>query len=303
MFRFRALAIAKAERISRDSHWRLLRREISLLMSAALTRREWFRLSAGTLLSLGLWPGRLCGEDAHEDFTFIAVNDLHALEDPCRPWFDEVVRQMKTSAPTAEFCLLGGDLADNGTPAQLTLIKNSFSALDIPCHAVVGNHDYQSDTDRSAYERIFPGQINYSLTHRGWQIVGLDSSEGTKATETRISATTLSWLDQNIPKLEPRRPTILFTHFPLGESVFARPLNADAVLERCYGLNLQAIFCGHFHGFTERRFRNAIVTTDKCCARVRPNHDGSREKGWFLCEAVKGEIKRSFVEFCPPETG
>ena len=120
-------------------------------MSAALTRREWLRLSAGTLLSFGLWPGRLRGEDAHEDFTFIAVNDLHALEDACRPWFDEVVRQMKTSAPTAEFCLLGGDLADNGTPAQLTLIKNSFSALDIPCHAVVGNHDYQSDTDRSAY--------------------------------------------------------------------------------------------------------------------------------------------------------
>ena len=271
-------------------------------MSAALTRREWLRLSAGTLLSLGLWPGRLRGEDAHDDFTFIAVNDLHALEEACRPWFDEVVRQMKESAPTAEFCLLGGDLAETGTPAQLTLIKNSFSALGIPCHAVVGNHDYRSDTNRSAYERIFPGQINYSFTHRGWQIIGLDSSEGTKANETRISATTLSWLDQNIPKLEPWRPTILFTHFPLGESVIARPLNADDLLQRCYGLNLQAVFCGHFHGFTERRSRNAIITTDKCCARVRPNHDGTREKGWFVCQAVNGEIKRSFVEFCPPDT-
>ncbi len=117
---------------------------------------------------------------ATDDFTFIAVNDLHALEDACRPWFDDVVRQMKASAPTAEFCLLGGDLAENGTPAQLTLIKDSFSALGIPCHAVVGNHDYQSATDRSAYERIFPEQINYSFTHRGWQIIGLDSSEGTK---------------------------------------------------------------------------------------------------------------------------
>ena len=151
-------------------------------MPAALTRREWLRLSAGALLSLGVWPGRLRGADApaHDDFTFIAVNDLHALEDACRPWFDDVVRQMKASAPTAEFCLLGGDLAENGTPAQLTLIKDSFSALGIPCHAVVGNHDYQSATDRSAYERIFPEQINYSFTHRGWQIIGLDSSEGTK---------------------------------------------------------------------------------------------------------------------------
>ena len=241
-------------------------------MPASLTRRQWLRLSAGALLSLGVWPGRLHGADApaHDDFTFIAVNDLHALEDACRPWFEEVARQMKASAPTAEFCLLGGDLAENGTPAQLTLIKVAFSALGIPFHSVVGNHDYLSATNRSAYERIFPEQINYSFTHRGWQIIGLDSSEGNKANETRISDTTLGWLDQNIPKLEPRRPTILFTHFPLGESVFARPLNTDDLLQRCYGLNLQAVFCGHFHGFTQRPFRNAIITTDKCCARVRP---------------------------------
>jgi hypothetical protein len=270
-------------------------------MPAALTRREWLRLSAGALLSLGVWPGRLRGADAPatHDFTFIAVNDLHALEDACRPWFDDVVRQMKTSAPTAEFCLLGGDLAENGTLAQLTLIKESFSALGIPCHAVVGNHDYQSPTDRSAYEQIFPEQINYSFVHRDWQIIGLDSSEGTKAKETRISATTLTWLDQNVPKLDLHRPSILFTHFPLGDSVWARPLNADDLLERCYGLNLQAVFCGHFHGFTERPFQKSTITTDRCCARVRNNHDSTPEKGWFVCQAVNGEIKRRFVEFHP----
>jgi len=272
-------------------------------MPAALTRREWLRLSAGALLSLGVWPGRLRGAEAPatHDFTFIAVNDLHALEDACRPWFDDVVRQMKTSAPAAEFCLVGGDLAENGSPAQLILIKDSFSALGIPCHAVVGNHDYQSFSNRSVYEQIFPEQINYSFTHRGWQIIGLDSSEGTKARETRISETTLAWLDQNLSKLDLRRPTILFTHFPLGDFVWARPLNADDLLQRCYGLNLQAVFCGHFHGLTERPFRHSIITTDKCCSRVRRNHDGTPEKGWFVCQAVNGEIKRRLVEFCPNE--
>src|ERR1041384_2185724 len=173
-------------------------------MPAALTRREWLRMSAGALLTLGVGPGPLRGADAlaHDDFTFIAVNDLHALEDACRPWFDDVVRHMKKSAPTAEFCLLGGDLADNGTPPQLTLVRDSFSALGIQCHAVVGNHDYLSDTDRSAYERIFPEQINYSFAHRGWQIIGVDSSEGTKAKETKISEATLPWLDQNLSKLD-----------------------------------------------------------------------------------------------------
>ena len=146
-------------------------------MAATFTRRQWLRLGAGALLSLGVWPGRLRGEDApaHGDFDFIAVNDLHALEPACRPWFDKVVRQMKASAPNAECCLLGGDLADNGTPAQLTTIKEAFSALGIPCHAVVGNHDYLSDTDRSAYEQIFPGQINYTFDQRGWQIIAVST--------------------------------------------------------------------------------------------------------------------------------
>src|SRR5262249_39212792 len=113
---------------------------------------------------------------------------------------------MKASAPTAELCLLGGDLADNGTPAQLTIIKEAFAALGIPCHAVIGNHDHLSDTDRSAYEQIFSNQINYTFDHRGWQIIGLDSSEGTKANETSISTKTFAWLDENLPRLERRRP-------------------------------------------------------------------------------------------------
>jgi hypothetical protein len=87
-------------------------------MPNALTRREWLRLSAGALLSLGVWPGRLRGADAPatHDFTFIAVNDLHALEDACRPWFDEVVCQIKASAPKAEFAFSAATLPKTARP-------------------------------------------------------------------------------------------------------------------------------------------------------------------------------------------
>jgi hypothetical protein len=37
------------------------------------------------------------------------------------------------------------------------------------------------------------------------------------------------------------------------------------------------------------------------CSRVRNNHDGSPEKGWFVCQPMNGEIKRRFVDFCPTE--
>ena len=131
-------------------------------------------------------------------------------------------------------------------------------------------------------------------------MIGLDTTEGTKSKETVISETTLHWLDENLPQLKRGKPTIIFTHFPLGRFVAARPVNADALLQRLASLNVQAIFSGHFHGFTERHFGEATLTTDRCCSRIRANHDGTPEKGWFVCQAARGQVSRRFVALQPP---
>ena len=258
------------------------------------------RLGAGTLLSLGIWPGRLRAGEASpvaQDFTFIAVNDLHYREEACRPWFDNVVKQMRASAPHAELCLLGGDLSDDGTAAQLGPVHHIFSRLGMPVHAVIGNHDYVTDQDRTAYERWYPNRLNYWFEHRGWQFVALDSTQGRRATNASIQPATFRWLTENLGNLQPSRPTILLTHFPLGEGMPAQSLNADDLLGHFLDFNLRAVFCGHYHGFSQRLFHSAIITTDRCCSRVRKNHDFSREKGWFVCRTNGGEVTRRFVEF------
>jgi Calcineurin-like phosphoesterase len=266
-----------------------------------ITRRELLRLSAGTLLTLGLWPGRLRGDGTEaSEFTFLVVNDLHFREEACALWFEEAVAAMKASAPAAEFCLLCGDLADGGEPSQHVGIRDTFQGLGIPAYAAIGNHDYLTDTDRQSYEEIFSDQINYIFEHDGWQLVGIDTTQGNAWQNTNVSSDTLGWLDKHLPKLDRRKPTILFTHFPLGAEVSMRPLNADDVLTRFLEFNLGAVFCGHFHGYTERALGEALITTDRCCSRVRANHDGSKEKGWFVCRATSaGEVTREFVEFKP----
>ena len=268
-------------------------------MEGELTRREMLRLGAGTLLAWGLWPGRLAAgaSPPTTDFSFIAVNDLHFRDAGCVGWFERVVAQMKASAPKAEFCLLGGDLADEGKTEQLESVREIFGKMGMPVHSVVGNHDYLEDNTRAAYESLFPAQINYLFEHRGWQVLALDTTEGTKALNTVISPVTLGWLDERLPGLDRVRPTILLTHFPLGQFVIGRPRNADDLLNRCLDLNLQAVFSGHFHGFTERTSHHATLTTDRCCSRVRANHDGTKEKGWFVCEASAGQVSRRFVVF------
>ena len=271
-------------------------------MASKLTRRELLRIGAGSLLALGLWPGRLrAGESsAPGDFTFVVMNDLHFREEACAAWFEQAIVAVKDSAPDARLCLIAGDLADDGQVEQLAGVRDAFRKLGIPTYSAIGNHDYRDAKDRRSYEDNFRGQINYAFDHGGWQFIGLDTTEGVKWRDTKVSSTTLAWLDENLPKLDKRKPTVIFTHFPLGAGVSMRPLNADAVLNRFLDFNLSAAFCGHYHGLTELALRGATIVTGRCCSRVRGNHDGSREKGWFVCRATaSGELERRFVEFKP----
>ncbi len=269
-----------------------------LFVPKNFSRRGAIRISAGTLLALGLWPGRLRAADNGKggEFTFIAVNDLHYLNEKCEPFFAQMVKQMKATEPKAEFALVVGDVCEHGKPEQLGPIRAVLDSLAMPYSVVVGNHDYITPTDRKPWEQRFPDSLNYHFAHRGWQFIALDSSEGQKAGKVTVQPHTLRFLDDTLPKLKKEVPTVVFTHFPFGPLTPSRPLNADAVLERFKEFNLVAVYNGHFHGFTERTLGKTVLTTNKCCSFSRANHDKTPEKGYFVCTAKEGRIERRFVE-------
>ncbi len=276
------------------------------LGSSAISRRQAMRLGAGAMLAAGFWPGwaEAAADDAAggEDFTFLCVNDLHFFDDKCVPFFQQMARQMKATEDGADFCLVVGDLAEDGKTEQFKQIRDILKTLEMPTPVVVGNHDYVAGTDRKAFETFFPDSINYHFDHKGWQFFGLDTTQGRQGSGTSIQRETLAWLKDNVPKIDARRPTVLFTHFPLGFLVPCRPSNADAVLEPLRHSNLRAVFNGHFHAFTERPGRGFQMTTDKCCSFHHANHDGTPEKGYFLCKAKDGKVERTFVEVkLPPK--
>lgn len=265
------------------------------------TRREALeKLSPAVLLSLGLWPGALNAADkSGGSFRFIVVNDLHYMSPECGQWLEKMTQHMKSHAGV-DFCIVAGDMTEHGKPEHHAAVRDILRTLNIPIHVVVGNHDYLTGTgERVTYDAAFPESINYTFRHRGWQFVGLDTSDGLKFENTSIQPHTFAWVDQHVRKLDKDRPTIIFTHFPMGPGVKYRPLNTDALLERFKPFNLQAIFCGHFHGFTEAKVQNTIATTNRCCALKRGNHDGTKEKGYFLCEARNGKVTREFVQLAP----
>jgi len=264
-------------------------------MMHMMNRRDVLR-SLGVLF-LPFIPARWTrAESAAEDFRFVAINDLHYQDEACTPWFAAVVESVKKLSPAPDFCLLCGDLTELATPEEMAGIRDVFGKLGIPVYAVPGNHDNDFKGGRTVYDKFFPGQTNQYFKHKGWQIIGLDTTEARKWNETTIAQSTLDWLDGALKELDAGKPTIVFTHFPLGEGVKHRPLNADSLLGRFKTWNLQAAFSGHWHGYSERVSGAATLTTGRCCARLRANHDGSKQKGWFLCEATGGRVTRTFVE-------
>jgi predicted MPP superfamily phosphohydrolase len=208
---------------------------------------------------------------------------------------------MRTHAD-AEFALILGDLADNAEPASHTAVRDHFRQLKRPIYTQIGNHDHLSQTDRRSYEQTFPSQTNYWFEHRGWQFVGIDSTEGTHFEKTRVQDTTLAWLDTYLPKMKKERPTVLFTHFPLATGVKMAPLNGEDVLNRFREFNLRGVFSGHYHAYTQNPFQGIDVVTNRCCSRLRNNHDGTKEKGYWLVTAEAGKITRQFVEFNPVQS-
>jgi hypothetical protein len=265
------------------------------------TRRQLLRLGAGALLAAGSWPGALrAEEDGHPgDFHFAALNDVHYRDRRCGVWLEGVVRQLKAHREGIAFCLVVGDLAEDGLAEQLSPVRDHFKDLGVPTYAVIGNHDYRTQEDRKAYEELFPDRLNYHFEHGGWQFIGLDTTDGRRARGVAAPAATLRWLDAALPRLDRRKPTVVFTHLPLGPWVIYRLTDADDVLARFKEFNLQAVFNGHFHALTERRVGRTLLTTNRCCSFSRENHVGPKEKGYFLCHARDGKVERTFVQVKP----
>jgi 3',5'-cyclic AMP phosphodiesterase CpdA len=269
-------------------------------MTTQISRRQLLRRSPAALLAAGLWPGALAaGDTATEAFSFLAVNDLHSLDTKCQPWFETVVKQMAGHGEKPAILLISGDLADGGTAEQIGVVKEIFGGLKLPMYTVPGNHDFTTKQERKAYDDLFPNRLNYTFDHGGWQFVALDTTEGTKFQDTTIAADTLKWLDDQLPKLDKKKPLVVFTHFPLGEGVKMRPKNADDLLKRLLSFNLRAVYSGHFHSFTEKKVGDTVMTTNRCCAFSRGNHDGTKEKGYFLVSAKEGKLGSIFVEVKP----
>lgn len=258
----------------------------------------------GTLFAVGAWPGARAVEtqagalrDVVKPIRFVAANDFHHDHSDCDPWMEKLFRQI-AATENAAFCLGLGDLANAGKRESMEAIRRLSIHAGMPFHVSPGNHDLDISPVDGFYEEVFPNQRNHLVRHAGWQVVLIDTTEGSKAQNVTIARSTLEWLDKTLPTLDPLAPTILATHFPLASEVRMCPVNADAVLARFIGHNLRGVFGGHYHACTTSSRGDIRLLTNACVARVRKNHDNTPTKGYLVVDGdAFGHVRTTFVPF------
>jgi 3',5'-cyclic AMP phosphodiesterase CpdA len=263
-----------------------------------MRRREFLRRSAYGLLTAGLWPGALAaaGEEPDGPFDFVVLNDTHYRDERCAAYFEAAFAEIRARA-RYDFVLTAGDLATDGRPEELGPSRELLKLLGKPSYVAMGNHDHAGDSRQPWIDTFGSDSINFRFDHKGWTVLGLDSTNGTRSSGVVVPDETIAWIGRALRDIPTSRPLLCFTHFPFGDAVKYRLGNADEVLELFRDHNLKHIFSGHFHGLTERKAGDIGLTTNRCIAFSRGNHDGSKEKGYFQCHAENGQLRYEFVEF------
>src|SRR5205085_11594663 len=89
----------------------------------------------------GARAGRAVGDGGGAVIRVAAVGDIHAGRDSV-----DTLRSAFLELPNcADVLLLAGDLTRLGTEAELEVLLAELDVASVPCVAVLGNHDYESD--------------------------------------------------------------------------------------------------------------------------------------------------------------
>jgi 3',5'-cyclic AMP phosphodiesterase CpdA len=164
------------------------------------------------------------------------------------------IAQLNRLQPQPDLVIATGDLVDERTEAEYTMLKSLVAELRAPLYLAMGNHD-----NREVFRQVFPhlpympatGWVHYVLEDWPLRLIVLDTlvdGEG----YGNMDAERLGWLAARLAD-NPQKPTMIFMHHP----PFATRLQGMDAL-RCRGNaalaqliqqypNVQRVACGHLH--------------------------------------------------------
>ncbi|KIC07891.1 serine/threonine protein phosphatase [Leisingera sp. ANG-M1] len=169
----------------------------------------------------------------------------------------------------AAFCVISGDLADEGDPEAYGWLQEQLQAFPLPVFLMLGNHDV-----RERFLEVFPehprdanGFIQYSHAAGGAKFVFLDTLTGGPGVhDGELCADRLAWLEAELEQAGDA-PVFLFMHHPpfdiglpyVDDIKLRGPEAFYAALQK--GRNIRHIFYGHIHRITYVNWRGYPFTS------------------------------------------
>lgn len=149
-------------------------------------------------------------------FLIAQLTDLHigATWGPADPMvgLQAAVRAIAALPTAVDALVITGDLTDNGLDREYQQVLELVSRLEIPVHALPGNHDH-----RERLRRHFPapgtaGAVQYAVDLGPTRLVALDSTRPGHD-GGQLDSERLNWLDGELGAA-PHAPTLLAMHHP-----------------------------------------------------------------------------------------
>ena len=251
-------------------------------MRAAMkqSRRHFIRTALGA--TAATLPATWCRAEELTPGTKIKLrvciaSDLHygqagtpyaAMADDMVGW----VNAEKTSKGLDAF-FLNGDLTHDSPDALPTLRDKHLSKLQVPCHAIKGNHDFIDETPGSpteSWQKIWGYPSNHTVKYGDFVFIMADTSAPRQA--DAYLAADIGWLGKELEAHKDAAAIFVMIHIPQrkegvegwpqwGVHAAAETAKAEAVMDLLESTaNVRAVFHGHNHSETgvyvsgERRY-------------------------------------------------
>jgi Icc protein len=117
-------------------------------------------------------------------------------------------------AGLADFCVLPGDNADDGSADQYDLIRRALERMKIPVHVIPGDHDGKPGNLEAFYQRLNLAPLPNATTLAGYRCLFLDVvSQGSGGPDFALGKEQLEWLKSQLQSaLRQGLQSVVFMH-------------------------------------------------------------------------------------------
>jgi plastocyanin len=208
--------------------------------------------------------------DSHIGFNKPANTDVTAT-------LREAIGKIKAMPELPAFVLHTGDLTHLSREAEFDTLQQVLSELSVPVFYVPGEHDVLEDDGKSYLERFGKGTRGagwHSFDHSGIHFIGLVNVVNLKAGGLgTLGDEQLEWLEDDVKRLKPSTPIVVFAHIPLW-SVYPEwgwgTDDSERALSYLKRFGSVSVLNGHIHQVMQKVEGNVTFHTAMSTAFPQP---------------------------------